>query len=128
MAYFAVKAAPQPQGAEWLEFDEKTMWRGKQVRPGDQVFMFAAEHNGGQGLYGRGIVTEAVRGAGSRVSLTVKRNGAATRALGRADLRPFRDHPDAGPEAEIDHKLYRQATNKIAGLSDAAAGFLQGFF
>ena len=128
MANFAVKAAPQPHGADWLEFDEKTMWRGRHVRPGDQVFMFAAEHNGGHGLYARGVVTRAMPGTGSRVRLTVKRNSAAIRPLGRADLRPFRDHPDAGPEAEIDHKLYRQATNKIAGLSDAAAAFLQGFF
>jgi hypothetical protein len=128
MAVFVVKAAPQPAGARLLTFDEKTMWRGTDVRAGDEVFIFAAEHNGGRGLYGRGTVTEAVRGSGSRVSLTVTLVAAATRPLGRAELRPFRDHPDAGPQTEIDHKLYRQATNKIAGVSDAAAAFLRGFF
>jgi hypothetical protein len=40
----------------------------------------------------------------------------------------FRDLPDAGPETEIDRKLYRQATNKVAGVSDTAAAFLRGFF
>ncbi len=128
MASFVVKAAPQPVGADWLKFDEKTMWRGKDVRAGDEVFIFAAEHNGGHGLYARGVVTEAVRGVGSRVSLTVQRTRAATWPRGRGEQRPVRDRPDAGPETEIDHKLYRQATNKIAGVSDAAASFLRGFF
>ena len=128
MASFVVKAAPRPEGTDWLMFDEKTMWRGKDVRAGDEVFIFAAEHNGGHGLYAGGVVTEAVRGVGSRVSLTVKRTGTATRFLGRGELRPFRDLPDVGSEREIDRKLYRQATNKIAGVSDAAAAFLQGFF
>lgn len=128
MASFVVKAAPRPGDADRLKFDEKTMWRGKDVRAGDEVFLFAAEHNGGRGLYARGFVTDAVRGVGSCVSLTVARTGAATRPLGRSELLPFRDLPDAGSETEIDRKLYRQATNKIAGVSDAAAAFLQGFF
>jgi hypothetical protein len=42
-------------------------------------------------------------------------------------LSMFRDLPDVGPETEIDRKLYRQATNKIAAVSDAAAAFLHGF-
>jgi hypothetical protein len=78
MASFVVKAAPRPEGTDWLRFDEKTMWRGKDVRAGDKAFIFAAEHNGGRGLYARGVVTEAVRGVGSRVSLTVKRTGTGT--------------------------------------------------
>jgi hypothetical protein len=127
MASFVVKAAPRPEGVDRIEFDEKTMWRGKNICAGDEVFIFAAEHNGGRGLYARGVVTQAVRGAGSRVSLTVKRTGAAVRPLGRVELRPFRDLPDVGPETEIDRKLYRQATNKIAGVSDTAAAFLLGF-
>ena len=60
--------------------------------------------------------------------MTVKRTSAATRPLGRTVLRPFRDLPEGGPETEIDRKLYRQATNKIAGVSSEAAAFLQGFF
>jgi hypothetical protein len=128
VANFVVKAAPRPEGADRLQFDEKTMWRGNGVRAGDVVFIFAAEHNGGRGLYARGVVTEAVRGLGSRIGLTVKRTGVATRPLGRAELRPFRDLPGNDPQTEIDRKLYRQATNKIAGISEAAAVFLQGFF
>jgi hypothetical protein len=128
MASFVVKSAPRPDGTDRFDFDEKTMWRGKDIRPGDAVLIFGAERNGGHGLYARGVVTEAVRGAGIRVRIKVEARAAATRRLGRAELRAFRDHPDGGPEAEIDHKLYRQATNKIAGISDAAARFLDGFF
>ena len=128
MASYVVKAPPRPEGGEQLTFDEKSMWRGKRIRAGDQVFLFAAEHHGGRGLYARGVVIEAVRGAGSRVSLSVRRTGAAARPLGRAELRAFRGRPDGGPGTELDHKLYEQATNKIAGVSDAAVAFLEGFF
>jgi hypothetical protein len=128
MASFVVKAAPRPEGVDCLKFDEKTMWRGNQIGAGDDVFIFAAEHNGGRGLYARRVVIETGRGVGSRVGLTVKRTATATRSLGRRDLRPFRGSSVIGPETEIDRKLYRQATNKIAGVSDAAAAFLHGFF
>ncbi|HTW27316.1 MAG TPA: hypothetical protein VME92_09330 [Acetobacteraceae bacterium] len=128
MASFVLKAAPPPEGSDRLGFDEKTMWHGKDISAGDEVFLFAAEHHAGRGLYARGVVSKAVRGVGTRVSVTVTRTEAASRPLGRAELRPFRNRPDAGPAAEIDHKLYRQATNKIAGISDAAASFLRGFF
>jgi hypothetical protein len=128
MTSFVVKAPPQPENGDRLTFDEKTMWRGKEIRANDEVFIFAAEHHGGHGLYARGVVTEAVRGAGSRVRLVVRHTGAATLPLGRSELRAFRDLPDGGPQTEIDRKLYRQATNKIAGISEAAEAFLKGFF
>jgi hypothetical protein len=32
------------------------------------------------------------------------------------------------PETELNFKFYRQATNKIVGISDEAAAFLRGFF
>jgi hypothetical protein len=31
-------------------------------------------------------------------------------------------------ETELDHELYKQATNKVAGISDAAEAFLRRFF
>src|ERR1700752_4603623 len=107
MANFVVKSAPRPESPDLLEFNEKTMWRGKNVRPGDDVFLFSAEHSGGRGLYARGVVIAAVRGEGIWVSVTVKRTAPATRPLGRAELRMFRDRPGNGPEKEIDHKLYQ---------------------
>jgi len=46
----------------------------------------------------------------------------------RRELKPFRDRKDDRPQTEIARKLYRQATNKIAGVSDEAAAFLRTYF
>jgi hypothetical protein len=35
---------------------------------------------------------------------------------------------DGRPETELNFKFYRQATNKIVGISDEAATLLRGFF
>ena len=47
---------------------------------------------------------------------------------GRIELRPFIDWDDGQPESELNFKFYRQATNKIVGISDETAAFLRGFF
>lgn len=127
MKSYVIKAPPQPHG-DRLVFHEKSMWRGKDIRPGDEVFIFAAEHHGGQGLCARGVVTQTAPGVGSRVHLTVQTTATVAKPLGREDLRGFRGLGGGDPGAEIDHKLYVQATNKVAGVSDAAVSFLQGFF
>jgi hypothetical protein len=62
------------------------------------------------------------------VSLTVRRTALAKQPLGRNELKPFRDWNDGQPETELNFKFYRQATNKIIGISDEAAAFLGGFF
>jgi hypothetical protein len=64
----------------------------------------------------------------ARVSITVRRTALAKRRLGRAELKPFADWDDGRPQTELNFKFYRQATNKIVGLSGAAAAFLAGFF
>jgi hypothetical protein len=48
--------------------------------------------------------------------------------LGRRELKSFTDWRDGRPETELNFKFYRQATNKIVGISDEAAAFLEGFF
>ena len=62
------------------------------------------------------------------MSITVKRTALAKRALGRDDLKPFKTWTDGRPETELNFKYYRQATNKIVGISEAAARFLGKFF
>ena len=62
------------------------------------------------------------------MSVTIRRTALATRRLGRQELRTFDDWDDGRPETELNFKLYRQATNKIIGISDDAAAFLRGFF
>lgn len=114
---------------------QKTMYGGKHVAVGDAVFVFASENQGGQGLIARGIVTSArpvamARGVTRqtpRVSLKVKRTARAKQALGRRELKPMTDWHDGRPGTELNFKLYRQATNKLVGISDEAAAWLQEF-
>src|SRR6478609_6238756 len=63
-----------------------------------------------------------------RVSISVRRTAPAKRRLGRDELRLFSAWHDGQPGTELNFKFYRQATNKIAGISDEAAAFLGKFF
>lgn len=134
---FAIKAEVGDSRAKVFVFTaQKTMYGGKHIADGDTVFVFASENEGGQGLIARGIVTFADATAKKRgiarqtprVSVTIKRNARAKRRLGRADLKPFADWNDGRPETELNFKFYRQATNKIIGISDETAAFLSTFF
>ena len=134
---FAIKAEVcDPRAKTFAFMAQKTMYGGKHIAQGDTVFVFASENEGGQGLIARGIVTsvEAVakkRGMARqtpRVSVTVRRTAFAKRPLGRSELKPFSDWNDGQPATELNFKFYRQATNKIIGISDEAASFLNGFF
>jgi hypothetical protein len=134
---FAIKAEIGDPTAETFAFTaQKTMYGGKRIAEGDTVFLFASENEGGAGLVARGVVTSAKAVARKRgvdrqtprVSITVERRALARRRLGRSELRPFCHWDDGRPETELNFKFYRQATNKIVGISDEAAAFLRGFF
>ena len=134
---FAIKAEVRDPRARTFTFSaQKTMYSGKEIAEGDVVFIFASENEGGRGLIARGVVTSAdaiARKPGiarqtPRVSITIRRTALAKRRLGRSELKTFSDWDDGRPETELNFKFYRQATNKIVGLSDGAAAFLRGFF
>jgi hypothetical protein len=134
---FAVKAEIRdPQAKTFTLSAQKTMYGGKHIAKGDAVFVFASENEGGTGLIARGVVTSAAGVAKKRgvarqtpqVSVTIRRTALAKRALGRRDLKYFTDWDDGQPATELNFKFYRQATNKIVGISDEAAAFLDGFF
>jgi hypothetical protein len=134
---FAIKAEVIDTCAEAFVFGEqKTMYGGKRIATGDVIFVFASENEGGAGLVASGIVTRAeavprrhgIERQTPRVSITVRRTALARRGLGRAELKRFSDWTDGRPETELNFKFYRQATDKIVGLSDEAAAFLQGYF
>ena len=134
---YAIKAeVSNPQAKAFVFKAQKTMYGGKHTAKGDTVFIFASENEGGQGLISRGVVTfaEAVpkkRGIARqtpRVSITVRRTALAKRRLGRSELKPFSNWNDGRPETELNFKFYRQATNKIIGISDEASAFLRRFF
>ena len=134
---FAIKAEVADPRAKVFAFDEqKTMYGGRNIVAGDTIFIFASENEGGAGLIARGTVTSAQaipkkRGIARqtpRVSITIKRTALAKRGLGRSELKLFSDWDDGRPETELNFKFYRQATNKIIGISDKTAAFLRSFF
>jgi len=136
MAY-AIKAEIRDPQATKFKFDkQKTMYGGKRIAAGDTIFLFASENEGGQGLIARGAVTAAEAVARQpgldrqtpRVDISIRRTALAKRPLGRRELKPFADWQDGRPETELNFKFYRQATNKIVGLSEEAAAFLHRFF
>jgi hypothetical protein len=135
--HYAIKAQIRDPKAKEFVFDrQKTMYGGKHIAEGDTIFLFASENEGGPGLIAEGVVTAAKavpRKAGVErqtpcVSIAVRRVALVARRLGRAELKPFSDWSDGRPETELNFKFYRQATNKIVGVSDAAAAFLRGHF
>lgn len=134
---FAIKAGiADPQATTFIFAAQKTMYGGKHIAEGDTVFVFASENEGGRSLVARGVVTSAQmvarqRGVARqtpRVDLAVRRVALAKQPLGRSELKHLTDWADGEPRTELNFKFYRQATNKIVGISDAAAAFLATFF
>ena len=137
IATFAIKAeVSNPDASSWIFEAQKTMYGGKLISKGDEIFVFASENEGGFGLVAKGVVANAeatpkrqdLERQTPRVSITVDRTGRAKRRLGRSELKGFDDWNDGRPETELNFKLYRQATDKIVGLSKVATEFLLGFF
>jgi hypothetical protein len=134
---FAIKAEIRnPKAATFAFSEQKTMYGGKHIAKGDRIFIFASENEGGSGLIATGIVTSSdaiPRKAGierqtPRVSITVRRTALGKRRLGRSELKLFSSWNDGRPETELNFKFYRQATNKIVGISAEAAAFLRRYF
>jgi hypothetical protein len=136
MAFVIKVEIPDPSATEFRLVRQKTMYGGKLIAANDTVFLFASETEGGQGLIARGVVTSAeavpkrpgIARQTPRVNVTITRVAPAKRPLGRGILRQFTDWSDGRPETELNFKFYRQATNKIGGISDGTAVFLSGFF
>ena len=134
---FAIKAEVSDPGADTFAFSaQKTMYGGKHIAVGDTIFIFASENEGGPGLIASGIVTSAksiakkpgIARQTPRVSISIRRTALAKRRLGRNELKQFSDWNDGRPETELNFKFYRQATNKIVGISDEVSVFLSKCF
>jgi hypothetical protein len=134
---FSIKTAVSDLQAKTFAFRaQKTMYGGKHIAKGDIIFVFASENEGGPGLIASGVVTSAKAVAKKpgiarqtpRVSITIRRTARVKQHLGRSELKRFTDWNDGRPETELNFKFYRQATNKIVGVSDEAAAFLRTFF
>jgi len=131
---FVIKAEITDPHAESFDFPAtKTMYGGKRVAAGDEIFIFASENSGGTGLLAAGVVTAAralprtkgVARETPRVNVTIRRTADAARPLGRRELKSFTDWDDERPETELNFKFYRQATDKLVGISPSTAAFLR---
>ena len=134
---FAIKTGiSEPRANAFIFTAQKTMYGGKLIAAGDIVFVFASENEGGNGLIARAVVTSAepvprkpdIARQTPRVSIAVRRVALAKRPLGRDELKRFKDWDEGRPETELNFKFYRQATNKIVGITDETAAFLDRFF
>jgi len=134
---YAIKAEVRdPRRKTFAFVAAKTMYGGKDVAEGDTIFVFASENEGGRGLIARGVVARVeavakklgVARQTPRVSVTVRRTALAKRPLRRRELKRFTDWDDGRSETELNFKFYRQATNKIVGISDETAAFIGKFF
>jgi hypothetical protein len=136
MAYAIKVAIENPREKLFTFAAQKTMYGGKLIGVGDTLYLFHSENAGGGGLAARGVVTAAsavpkkrgIERQTPRVSIMVRRTALAKRPLGRGELKPWNDWKDGRPETELNFKFYRQATDKIVGISDAAQEFLDSFF
>lgn len=134
---YAIKVEITDTGRESYVFErQKTMYDGKKIARGDTIYLFASENEGGTGLFARGTVNRAealprkpgIERQTPLVSIEVMVTARARKPLGRVELKAFRDWKDGRPESELNFKLYRQATNKVVAVSDAAASFLESHF
>ena len=134
---YAIKAeVGDAQAASCAFVAQKTMYGGKHIARGNTIYVFASETSGGGGLIACGIVGTAepvprqpgVAKQTPRVSISVARTALARRSLGRSELKSCTDWTDGRPQTELNFKLYRQATDKIVAISDAAAAFLATYF
>ncbi|MBN9082093.1 MAG: hypothetical protein BGP04_08835 [Rhizobiales bacterium 62-17] len=133
---YVIKAEVEDLGAATFVFTaQKTMYGGKLIAVGDRIFLIASENAGGKGLFARGVV-EAVTAVARnprlerqtpRVSVQIRRSAKVKASLGRADVRTFCTWDDGAPQTEINFKLYRQATDKIVGVTASTAKFLDSF-
>jgi len=137
MAVYAIKTEVADTAAREFVFAAlKSMYGGKRIAAGDTVYLFASENAGGRGLFARGTVTAAaavplrpqLARQTPRVEVRVRRTASARRPLGRAELKPHADWDDGKAETELNFKFYRQATDKVVGVSERAAAFLAAYF
>lgn len=134
---FAIKAGiGDPKAAAFAFTARKTMYGGKTIAQGNTIYLFASENEGGRGVVARGTVTAAqalprkpgIARQTPRVSIAIKRTALAKRPLGRKELKLLDSWNDGRLGTELNFKFYRQAINKIVGIPDEAAAFLEEFF
>ncbi len=134
MPYAIGVALDDTDAGQFVFAAQKTMYGGKAIAAGDELFVFYSGTPAAADWLRRPPSPrqlalprrEGVERQTPLVSITARRTATAARPLGRLELKPFSDWGDGRPETELNFKFYRQATDKIVGISDATAAFLRG--
>jgi hypothetical protein len=127
MAFIAKIEPVETAIGQNIHIDERAMYNGKSISPGDRIFIWTSETSGGRGLIAAGRVTSLTIN-GSRVAAEVLVEATVKRQIGLNEISPYRDVEDSSPESEIARLLYRQAHNKVAELGETSSEFLEGHF
>src|SRR5438876_10934809 len=97
---FAIKAEVSNPWAETFAFSaQKTMYGGKHIAKGDQIFVFASENECGPSLIASGIVSSAktiekkrcIARQTTRVRITIIRATLAKPSMGRTEPKSLSD-------------------------------------
>lgn len=134
MAFVIKEEVNEPRTKTFVFAAAATMYGGRHIAVGDTVYVFASESEGGQGLVARGVDGRGGDSKGARhcPSDAVRQRRDQTHGARQAPARTKRPQALQGLEGRpapnrADFKSYRLATNKIGGISDEAAAFLDGF-
>jgi hypothetical protein len=98
------------------------------LAPGDRIFLWWSEAQGGRGLAGHGVCVSAASIGKKLLQADIEPITLADTGFGRAQLRPHREGRGGAPETTLAAKLYRHALNKVVAISAAEEAFLDALF
>ena len=126
---FIAKTAPIAAGPDNIvRIEEKPFYGGRNIRPGDLVFLWSSETRGGVGLWGRGTVVAVQPGKDKPVVTVRLEQRVNSGNFGLDQIAPHRDSTADTPIVGLARKLYKHSLNKVAYLSDQEAALLQQRF
>lgn len=99
------------------------------LAPGDRVFLWWSEAQGGAGLVGHGICQSATSLPGLLAAeVEPELISDLGFGFGRDRLQPYRDAAGNAPEATLAKMLYKHALNKVVQITPVEEAFLDGSF
>lgn len=106
---------------------ERPFYGGRNIRVGDDIFVWFSETAGGSGLAWQAHTVSVDAAEAGKVSVTMRLvSRFPAGVLGKEDLEPLRNIRDNSPQSELARKLYYQAHNKIAALTQEESDYLLG--
>ncbi len=123
---FIAKTAPiSAHVGESIRIEERTMYGGREIASGAEVFLWASETQGGSGLWARGTVLEVEPGNKKPVVSVRIEDMANSGNFGIEQIAPHRNSSANTPIVGLARKLYKQAHNKVARITAEEADLLR---